>query len=164
MWLMRVAVVLTTSSWRGGGSHPLRPAVHPKLIAPAEKKLALGLVGRPGGRRLVGGGGLGVAAQAPQEVGADGVEYVVAVEVERVHQREGGAGAAELGHRHGAVECDDGARGERQQLVVERDDLAPVGVGRGRRVAVDGLDRRLDLVGAGLVALQAAAYERLALG
>src|SRR3954470_24381172 len=97
MWLMRVAVVLTTSSWRGRGSHPLRPAVRPKLIAAANQKLALGLVGRPGGR-LVRGGGLRVAAEAPQQIGADGVEEVVGVEVERVHQREGGGGAVQLGH------------------------------------------------------------------
>ena len=47
----------------------------------------------------------------------------------------------------------------REQLVVERDDLRPVG----RRVGVDGVDRGLQLVRAGLVAAQQAADERVAL-
>jgi hypothetical protein len=41
-----------------------------------------------------------------------------------------------------------GAGGE--ELVVEREDLAPVGLGGGWRVAVHGVDRGLDLVGAWL--------------
>ena len=47
----------------------------------------------------------------------------------------------------------------RVQQVVERDDLGPVG----RRVGVDGVDRGLQLVRAGLVAAQQAADERVAL-
>ena len=38
---------------------------------------------------------------------------------------------------------------DRQQLIVELQDLPPVRRGRGGRVAVDGVDRRLDLVWAG---------------
>src|ERR671922_90515 len=54
-----------------------------------------------------------------------------------------------LGRRHGdrPVESYYRARGDREELVVEREDLPPVGVGCRRRVAVDGVDRRLDLVG-----------------
>ena len=50
-----------------------------------------------------------------------------------------------------------------QQLVVELEDLAPVGVLRRRGVAVHGVDRGLDLVRAGLVAAQAGSHQGLAL-
>ena len=53
---------------------------------------------------------------------------------------------------------------DREQLVVELEHLAPVGVGRGRGVAVHRVDGGLDLVRAGLVALQAAPHDRLAFG
>ena len=50
------------------------------------------------------------------------------------------------------------------ELVVERHDLRPVGVGGGWRVGVDGLDGRLDLVRPGLVAAQAGANDGVPLG
>ncbi len=49
-------------------------------------------------------------------------------------------------------------------MIVELQDLSPVGGVGGPRVAVNGLYRSLDLVGAGLVALQAAPHDGLALG
>jgi hypothetical protein len=54
--------------------------------------------------------------------------------------------------------------GQRHELVVQLQDLPPVGGGRGRRVAVDGVDRRLELVRAGLVAPQALPDDPLAFG
>ena len=50
------------------------------------------------------------------------------------------------------------------ELVVERDDLGPVGRRAGRGVGVDGGDGRLDLERPGLVAAQAGPDEVVALG
>ena len=115
--------------------------------------------------RLVGGRGLLPPAEPAQQVGAGRVEQVVAVEAQLVDQRR----ARRRGRRTSAtatapVERHDGGRARPRQLVVEREDLAPVGVPRRRGVAVHGVDRGLDLVGPGLVAAQARADQRLALG
>src|SRR5690606_41945781 len=97
------------------------------------------------------GGGVGLiglrgAAQAVQQVGADRVEQVVAVQVQRVDQGEGRGGAVYLGDGHGAVEGGDRAAVEGRQLAVEGEDLAPVGVRRGGGVGVHRVHRGLDLV------------------
>src|SRR5438270_10025447 len=63
---------------------------------------------------------------------------------------------------NGPVERHDRGRGEREELVVEREDLVPVGFGRCDGVAVDGVDRGLELVGTWLVSPQASFDERLA--
>ena len=49
-------------------------------------------------------------------------------------------------------------------MVVELEDLTPVGVGGGRGVAVDGVDRGLDLERSRHVAAQARPHQGLALG
>ena len=74
------------------------------------------------------------------------------------------AGPVDLGHRDRPVERDHRARRDGQQLVVQRQDLGPVGGGRDGRVAVHGVDRGLDLVRARLAAAQALPDEGLALG
>ncbi len=51
-----------------------------------------------------------------------------------------------------------------KQLVIEREDLRPVGLPVCGRVGVDGIDRRLDLVGAGNVGAQAVAHQPLRFG
>src|SRR5919108_1090578 len=101
----------------------------------------------PGDRRRVRLVRVGGAAQAPQEVGADRMEQVIAVEVEVVDERQRRIRSLDLRHGDRPVESYYRARGDREELVVEREDLPPVGVGCRRRVAVDGVDRRLDLVG-----------------
>jgi hypothetical protein len=88
------------------------------------------------------------------------VEQVVTVDPEVVDEDERRLRAVDLGHRHGPVESHDRARGDRHELVVQRHDLPPV---RGR-LAVHGVDRRLDLVRPGPAASQAATYQLLALG
>ena len=65
----------------------------------------------PGRPRRCGPGG--------EQVGADGVEQVVALEGEAVDEAQRRVRPVDLGHRDGAVEGHDRARGERQQLVVE---------------------------------------------
>src|SRR5581483_634259 len=130
-------------------------------------------LGQAGGQELALGGVLGsvqgglilacrfrVAAEAAQQVGADGVEQVVAVQVQFVDQVERAARAVDLGDRDRAVQRDDWGGRVREQLVVEREDLGPVGVRGGRCVAVHRVDRRLDLVRAGLVPAQALPDQR----
>ena len=48
-------------------------------------------------------------------------------------------------------------------MVVQSDDLRPVGLGDCRRIRVDGVDGGLELIRAGLVAAEAGADDRLAL-
>ncbi len=92
-----------------------------------------GLFGRVRGKRaghVVGGRGFLVAAEAAQQVGACGVEQVVAVQGWRtqvVHRGQSRGGTANFGERDGAVERDYRSRRERVELVVERRDGAPVG-------------------------------------
>ena len=76
---------------------------------------------------------------------------------------EGDGGAVELGHGDGTVERDDRRRGDGHQLVVQRDDLIPGGRGNGRGVAVDRVDRGLDLVRPRHVAPEARTHQRLTL-
>ncbi len=105
-----------------------------------------------------------MAVEAAEEVGPGGVEEVVPAEVEGVHRRQRGGRTVHLGQRHRPVEGDDGRRRERLQLVVQLQDLLPVGVDGGRGVAVDGADGGLELIGAGLVAADAAGDQCLPLG
>src|SRR5207302_424136 len=99
-----------------------------------------------------------------QQIGADRVEQVVAGEVEIVDQRQRGCGAVDLGDRDRAVQRNDRTGGQCGELVVELQDLPPVRRGSGGGVGVHGVDRRLDLVRAGLVASEALPDEGLALG
>ena len=92
------------------------------------EEVPLGVGRRQGGGAFVGGRGLAVAAQPPEQIGSGGVEGVVAVQVQLVHQRERGGRAVDLADGDGAVEGDDRGRGDREQLVVEGDDLRPVGL------------------------------------
>ena len=48
--------------------------------------------------------GLGAPIEPPQQVGADGVEQVVRLEVERVDERERGLRPFHFGHRDRAIE------------------------------------------------------------
>jgi anaerobic selenocysteine-containing dehydrogenase len=73
-----------------------------------------------------------------------------------------GFGAVDLRQRDCAIERDHRARGGREEQVVALDDLAPVGGFGGRRVAVHGVDRGLNLVLARHVGLQAAPHDGLA--
>ena len=67
-----------------------------------------------------------------------------------------------LGNGDGAIERHDWRRRELEQVVIELQDLRPVGRGGTRCLAVHGIDRRLKLVRPGLIAPQALANERLA--
>ena len=81
-----------------------------------------------------------------------------------VERGEAVGGAVELGDGDGPVERDHGVRAQRVELVVEGDDLRPVGGVGGGGVGVDGGDGGLDLERSGLVAAQAGADEVVAFG
>src|SRR6201999_3459145 len=69
-----------------------------------------------GERGAVGGGGLAAAVEPAQQVGACGVEEVVAVELgELVHQLEARGGAVALGDRYGPVQRRDRRRRDLHQ-------------------------------------------------
>ena len=104
----------------------------PYCLTPALQKLALGRVFGAGDRGVVRQGGLGVAAQAPEQVGTDRVEQVIAIEIEAVDERERRMRSVDFGHGDRAVQRDDRARRDRHELVVELQDLPPVRRGRGR--------------------------------
>src|ERR1700724_3282803 len=90
------------------------------------QEVALGCVLGAGDRRLVRQPRFGVAAEAPEQVGADGVEQVVARQVEAIDHGERGVRSLDLGYRDRTVEPDDRARSKRQELVVQPYDLPPV--------------------------------------
>src|SRR5207237_3386478 len=92
------------------------------------------------------------------------MKQVIAIEIESVDNSERRGGSLDLGHRNGAIQRDERAWHELEQLVVELKDLLPVRGAGGRRVAVGGIDRRLDLVRARLVAPKALPHDRLPLG
>ena len=114
------------------------------------------------GCTVVGVGGLGRPVQAAQQVRPGGVERVVAVEIEAVDQRERYVRAVDLAHRDGSVQRDDWRRRDGEKLVVERDDLRPVGRLDRVGVGVHRIYGRLNLVRAGPVAAQAGTHDRLA--
>jgi hypothetical protein len=91
------------------------------------------------------------------------VEQVVVIEAELVGELKRAGRAVHLGDGNAPVEGHDGCRCHLDQLVVERQDLAPVCLRGSRGIAVHGVDGSLKLVGAGPVAAQACADEILAL-
>ena len=144
---------------------PSSPAVRLSCASLAGSGVSASLVASVD-RRGIGAGRLVAATEAAQQVGPRGVEQVIARRGRRPGRRprRGRPPDRRLGDGHGPVEGDDRRRRDGEELVVEGDDLAPVGVRRRRRVAVHGVDRRLDLVRPGRVAPQAAPHEVLTFG
>src|SRR6267143_3314021 len=89
---------------------------------------------------------------------------MVAIELEAVDETECRIGSLDLRDGDRAVERDHRARGDRLALVVLLQDLPPVRGARIGRVGVHGIDRRLDLVWTGLVALEALPHDGLPFG
>lgn len=87
------------------------------------EEAAFNVGGRERCCRFVGVDGLVVALEASEQVGAGGVEPVIAGEVEAIDQGEGRRGAGEFAHGDGPVQDNHGSRCEGEELVVERDDL-----------------------------------------
>src|SRR6266849_3227314 len=153
------------NSWRCRETVNPEDAVRgsPRSSATAREELPLGVGRRQGGRTLVGRGGLVVPVQPTKQIGSRGVERVVVVQVQLVDQSERGGGAVHLADGDRAVESDDGCWGYCEQVVVEGDDLRPVGLLDCRRVRMGGVDSGLELIRAGVVATEAGAHDPLAL-
>jgi hypothetical protein len=66
------------------------------------------------------------ASQPPQQIGADRVKDVIAGKVESFENIQCNLRPVHLGERNSPVERDDCVRGEREQLIVERENLVPV--------------------------------------
>ena len=107
---------------------------------PPLQKPPLGVVDDELQRAGVGGTRIRVATDAAQQLGARGVEVVVAVEVELDRSDPAHVRVAGLRNRDRAVERDDGRAGQSRQRSVERRDLRPVA----RLIGVQRRDRRLD--------------------
>lgn len=89
---------------------------------------------------------------------------VVPAEINAVHDGERGGRILDFGHGDGTVERDHRARRDHHELVVQLQNLSPVGSRRHRRITVHGADRRLDLVRAGPVTPQASPDQVLPFG
>src|SRR5947209_14590187 len=107
------------------------------------------------GGTLVGGRGLAVSAQPPKEIGSRGVEGVVVVQPQFVHQSKRGIRALQLADGDSAVEGHNRRGGDRKQLVIESDDLRPVGLLERRRVCMHSVDCGLELIWTGSVVAEA---------
>ena len=81
----------------------------------------------------------------------------------RVERSERSAGTLDLGDGDGPIECNHGCGHDREQVIVESDDLGPVGGFERVGVAVHGLDRGLELEGTRLVAADTGAHDRMSL-
>ena len=139
-----------TRTARVGRTEPHRTSVRPSSGAEVTRRDPSG---RRAPRRWSRGppperrpGCLIVAPEPPQQVCPGRVEQVVLVKVESVEDGQRRPGPSDLGQGDGPVHGDDGRWRHRQQLVVQGEDLAPVGrLDRGG-VGVDRVDRGLDLV------------------
>lgn len=117
-------------------------------MASALEVASLDGIGGEGDSSVVGGGCLVEAVEAFEEIAAGSVVEVVATNVELVDYYQSGRKPTKLCDGNGPVESDDRGRIVNEELVVELDDLRPVG-GRGG-VGVHGGDRRLYLIGPGM--------------
>src|SRR5215217_3440479 len=78
------------------------------------EEVPLGVSRRHGGCTLVGGRGLAVPPQPPKQIGSRGVERVVVVQVQLVHQGQRSSGALHLADGDGTVEGHDRRGGDRK--------------------------------------------------
>lgn len=109
----------------------------------ALQKILFARVFTSGHRRLIGQRGLGIASEPPQQVGTNCVKQVVPLELEGFDLLERPCRAVDFGNHHGPVQSDDGAGREREELVVQREDLAPIRFAGIARIAMHCVDRGL---------------------
>src|SRR5258707_3520929 len=120
----------------------------PQLVAAACQVGDLGGVARQLDGFVVRRARLLTAAQPAQQVGAGRMVGVISGQLvlETVDGRQRHFRAVKLGDRDGPVEGDDRRGVEVDELVVEGEDLGPVGVAYVAGGGVHGVDRREDLV------------------
>ena len=115
------------SSWSKPCEDTLVARSQPRSAAEAQK-LPLGVRWRECGATFVRVRGLTIPAQSREKVGPCGVKRVVVVQRQRVDQGQPGSRALHLSDGDRAIQRHDGGRRDREQLVVEGDDLRPVGL------------------------------------
>src|ERR1700722_16834919 len=120
----------------------------PQLVAAAGQVGDLAGVARQLDGLVVRRARLLTAAQPAQQVGAGAMVGVIAGQLvlQTVDDRQRPLRAVELGDRDGPVEGDDRRGIDADELVVEGDDLGPVGVAYVTGGGVHGTDRGEDLV------------------
>ena len=112
----------TAQAWRSASSKRARS----QRIPLAGEEGTLRAVGGPRERGIIGGGVRGPAEPAEQ-VRPGRVEQVVPVQVQLIEQAERGARPVYLSHRDAAVERHYRRRRDHRELVIQREDLPPVG-------------------------------------
>src|SRR5262245_44687719 len=99
-----------------------RSAMAASLLVFAEaafEESALGRAGSTGDRPGIGLRRLGNPAQPLEKVGTDGVERLVFLKSQTIHNGQCRGGTFHLRYGNGPVQGHDRTRGERQQLVIE---------------------------------------------
>ena len=91
------------------------------------------------------------------------MEGLIGIQLQTLERGQSRLGTGRLGERNRTVHRHDSSRPQHIQLVVQSEDLLPVGLGGALCVAVNSVDRRLDLERAGFSALQQTPHERLPL-
>src|SRR6185437_7885464 len=96
--------------------------------APLRQEALFGGVGAVRDRGVILPLRLDVAAEAAQQVGPHGVEEVVVIEVELIYRGERLIWPVHLGYGYGAIERRYRARCECHELIIQLEDLPPVGL------------------------------------
>src|SRR5437870_1337505 len=110
------------------------------------EEVALSFRRRQSGCPLIGGCSLVGPAEPPEEIRSGGVEWVVVAKVQLVYQAQCRSRALHLADGDGPVEGNDRRGGDRKQLVIEGDDLRPVGLLHRQGVGMHGVDSGLQQV------------------
>src|SRR5882672_6039433 len=130
----------------------------------ALEKSALGRVPASSNSGAVRRGRLMMAPEPPQQVGANRMEQVVRTEIQSVDQCERRMRSLNFGDSDGAIESNHGTRRQQEKTVVQLEDVRPVRFRGRRRLAVNHVDRRLQLIQARSVVREALPHERSAFG
>jgi kynurenine formamidase len=93
-----------------------------------------------------------VSAHAPKQIGANGVKQIVRLERQIIDDAQCRIASFDFCNGNRAVEGNNRTRPARHELIVQLQNLPPIRLVSSRRIAVYRVDRRLDLVWAGLVA------------
>ena len=98
-------------------------------------------------------GGIAEQTGAAEKIGARGMQKVIILEIagcrQDIDERESGLGALDHGDGDGAIQGNDGRRLKAGEDIVEREDLAPIGIFGACGAAMQRGDRGLYGIGRG---------------
>src|SRR5581483_8579658 len=149
--------------WGYGQSHLTGGLEVTERLAPPLQEAPFSGVVRASDRSLIRALCLDVAAEAAQEVGPDRVEEVVVGQVESLYRGQRLGGSLDLGDGNRTIERRHGARRDRHELIIQLQDLSPIGLPDAARIAVDRIDGCLNLVRPGPVTCNAQTHQLLPL-